>query len=233
MGALLLAAVLLPTPPTLAAADGDGDGLYDEDELTVYGTDPWVFDSDGDGASDGEEVYFGTDPLVPDGARARVDSDGDGLYDDDEWNIYGTDAGARDSDGDGAGDGEEVYFGTDPLAPPPTGGAGGSAAPCTYCDNGIGDQTCDACRVAVDGDGDGLTDEDERTYGTDPSRADTDGDTLSDGKEVSVTGTDPLRADSDNDGKLDFCDRDPWVFESGDGPPGSLAGERLGCSSIS
>jgi hypothetical protein len=44
-------------------ADRVGDGLYDDDEKAVYGTTPDVFDTDGDGPGDGEEVYLGTDPL--------------------------------------------------------------------------------------------------------------------------------------------------------------------------
>ena len=62
----MLALTLLPTvtqPVAAQAADGDGDGLYDDDEQDVYGTDPWTWDTDGDGSSDGEEVHFGTDPL--------------------------------------------------------------------------------------------------------------------------------------------------------------------------
>jgi hypothetical protein len=98
-------------------ADGDGDGLYDEDESGVYGTNPQVFDTDGDGSGDGEEIYLGTDPLTANAAVARTDSDGDGLYDDDETNIYGTNANTADSDGDGVGDGEEVFAGADPLTP--------------------------------------------------------------------------------------------------------------------
>jgi hypothetical protein len=45
-------------------ADTDGDGLSDADEAW-RGTDPAVPDSDGDGRTDGEEVYVdGTDPLT-------------------------------------------------------------------------------------------------------------------------------------------------------------------------
>jgi hypothetical protein len=44
-------------------SDRDGDGLFDDDETDVYGTNPDVFDTDGDGVGDGEEVYLGTDPL--------------------------------------------------------------------------------------------------------------------------------------------------------------------------
>jgi hypothetical protein len=47
--------------------DGDGDGLYDDDETDVYGTDPNNSDSDGDGIDDGQEVFDGTDPLTPNG----------------------------------------------------------------------------------------------------------------------------------------------------------------------
>ena len=52
--------------------DNDGDGLYDDDETTIYGTDAGVFDTDGDGVGDGEEVYNGTDPLTPAGGAALV-----------------------------------------------------------------------------------------------------------------------------------------------------------------
>jgi hypothetical protein len=37
--------------------DRDQDGLFDDDETDVYGTNPDVFDTDGDGIGDGEEIY--------------------------------------------------------------------------------------------------------------------------------------------------------------------------------
>lgn len=46
--------------------DADHDGLYDDDETDVYGTNPHNPDTDGDGSDDGQEVYDGTDPLTPD-----------------------------------------------------------------------------------------------------------------------------------------------------------------------
>ncbi len=64
------AAPVDPAPPADPAPeerpDTDGDQLFDEDEGTgYYGTDPAVWDTDGDGASDGAEVYYGTDPNDP------------------------------------------------------------------------------------------------------------------------------------------------------------------------
>ncbi|MCO5216690.1 MAG: hypothetical protein M9950_11145 [Thermomicrobiales bacterium] len=41
------------------------DGLYDDDETDVYQTDPFLWDTDGDGVDDGQEVFDGTNPLDP------------------------------------------------------------------------------------------------------------------------------------------------------------------------
>ncbi|MBA2519633.1 MAG: hypothetical protein H0V24_08200 [Chloroflexia bacterium] len=122
--------------------DTDGDGLYDGLEVEVLFTHPLLMDTDGDGVNDGAEiphfnplnpdtdgdgildgqecVFCGPDPAAPapapvDPAPAeRSDRDGDGLYDDDEVNVYGTNPDLWDTDGDGSGDGEEVYYGTNP-----------------------------------------------------------------------------------------------------------------------
>ena len=51
-----------------------------------------------------------------------------------------------------------------------------------------------------DPDDDGLTSRQEVAAGSDPRRADTDGDGLSDGREVRALHTDPTRVDSDGDG---------------------------------
>jgi len=56
--------------------------------------------------------------------------------------------------------------------------------------------------VAVDNDGDGLTDGDEAVLGTDPNDTDSDDDGLIDGHEI-VLGTNPSHPDSDGDGLPD------------------------------
>jgi outer membrane protein OmpA-like peptidoglycan-associated protein len=56
---------------------------------------------------------------------------------------------------------------------------------------------------SLDSDGDGLSDADESTRGTDPFNPDSDRDGLTDGEEVKSYKTDPLNADTDFDGLLD------------------------------
>ena len=57
-----------------------------------------------------------------------------------------------------------------------------------------------AASPPLDSDGDGLSDSDEATRGTNPGNPDTDGDGLSDGEEVARWQTDPKNADTDGDG---------------------------------
>jgi hypothetical protein len=98
-----------------------------------------------------------------------VDSDGDGLSDDEEiagFPGYGsTDPNDPDTDNDGLSDGDEILiYNTNPAH--------------------------------ADPDADGLTDPDELLYGTNPHTEDTDNDHISDGQEV-ANGTDPLVSDAD------------------------------------
>lgn len=58
----------------------------------------------------------------------------------------------------------------------------------------------DVCDPDVDSDGDGLSDREEHTLGTDPRNPDTDSDGLDDRDEVRHYGSNPLQADSDGDG---------------------------------
>ena len=75
------------TPPPSPGQDADDDGISDDEEVLVTGTDPNNADSDGDGLVDGVEVENRMNPLDPD------------------------------MDKDGVSDGQEVDQGTDPTFP--------------------------------------------------------------------------------------------------------------------
>lgn len=194
--------------------DSDGDGLLDSWENQYFGhlnysgkddpdddkcdnaceqmhdTDPTRADTDGDGLTDGDEIFYkATYPLNP-------DSDDDGLRDGDEVNTYGTKPTVKDTDGDGLTDYEEVMTTkTDPLKVDTDG-------------DGLTDYeeviTTKTDPLKVDTDGDGLRDSDEiKLYTTNPLDADTDDDTLRDGDEINVYKTSPIMKDTDGDGLSD------------------------------
>ena len=99
--------------------DSDGDGLGDEDEKTLFGTDPVNFDTDNDGLMDGVEAKMGLDPLtinVVNSCNVTSDIDQDRLNDCEE-RVLGTDGCITDTDGDGLPDLVEVLGGTNPLIP--------------------------------------------------------------------------------------------------------------------
>jgi hypothetical protein len=102
----------------VASGDQDGDGLTDIQEEYV-GTDIANPDTDQDLLNDGEELLtWSTNPT-------NRDTDGDQLSDGEEVHTYLTSPTDPDSDGDGIMDGDEVVYGTDPLIPsaPPTAAA--------------------------------------------------------------------------------------------------------------
>lgn len=137
-----------------ALGDDDGDGLSNSRENEL-GTDPNNRDTDGDGLNDGDEVnIYGTAPRSP-------DTDNDGLLDSEELQKFQTDPLDADSDDDDLFDSDEINRGLNPLA--------------------------------ADTDGDFLPDEVElNLYGTDPLRFDTDGDGAGDGIEIEFFFTDPF-----------------------------------------
>ncbi|WAS85148.1 MULTISPECIES: adventurous gliding motility protein AgmC [unclassified Corallococcus] len=156
---------------TVTAVSTNGAGTNSTTATTTFTVNTsGTVDSDNDGLTDDEEVLAGTDPN-------NADSDGDGIPDGIEVKVGGTDPLDSDSDDDGILDGNE------------------------------------------DKDHDGIVDADE----TDPNNADTDGDGLTDGVELGLTEpqgddtdpskfvadkdpstkTNPLDDDSDDDGLTD------------------------------
>jgi hypothetical protein len=141
-------------------------------------------DLDGDNYPDAEEPNLGLDPN-------NVDTDGDGVADGDEINIYGTDPTVADTDGDGRSDGDELYNDrTDPLVWGAEGEAASSGDVATSADTAA---TGEAAPVSTAGDSDSdrLSDESEAALGTDPNNPDTDGDGYYDGDEANL-GSDPF-----------------------------------------
>jgi hypothetical protein len=147
--------------------DSDRDGLSDDFERNVLGTDPFTSDTDGDGMSDLREKDFATSPV-------DRDTDHDGLSDLREVQI-GTNPHRADSDSDGISDLQEVRAGT-ASAPDEDG-------------DGVPDWV-DAAESDWDTDRDGLTDAEEHWLRTDPLRPYSDPDTIDDGTEVDA-GTNP------------------------------------------
>jgi regulation of enolase protein 1 (concanavalin A-like superfamily) len=92
--------------------DDDNDGLSNGEEA-VLGTDSTDADTDDDGLTDGDEVSsYGSDPLLE-------DSDADGMpdsYEVAQGLLVATDDSAADADSDGFSNGDEYLAGTDPNA---------------------------------------------------------------------------------------------------------------------
>lgn len=117
------------------------------------------------------------------GDGPHVDSDGDGLADDEE-RLLGTRPDNADSDGDGLGDLVELRLALDPLKADPRPSACATV-----------DFPADlSLQPMPDSDGDLLNDCEERLLGTDATLADSDGDSLPDGLELRA-GTNYLLSD--------------------------------------
>ena len=96
--------------------DSDSDNLRDSDEV-IYGTDPLIADTDGDGLLDGNEIHtHGT-------SATSSDTDNDGMPDGYELdnNLLPLDASDAllDNDGDGRNNFQEYLDGTDPNVADP------------------------------------------------------------------------------------------------------------------
>ena len=233
------------------ANDRDRDYLPDGWEGALDAHDPDA-DPDGDGVPNSGEYLSGTDPHGPDtlygGVPTKPDSDSDGVVDELE-RALGLDPGRADTDGDGLPDGVEMYqLRTDPFEADTDRDGLGDGIEAGSAWNGSSPRG--GSPLLKDTDGDGLTDPDELTFGTDPWVPDTDRDLVPDSEEVkrlkdtdndglpdvvevsSQYGngpTDPEDADTDGDGLLDGQeDRNHNGRRDGNDPADSVSDWRRG-----
>lgn len=156
----------------------EGEPIISDYSLTEVVVDESVINSIINGDNKDDEFY---DDCID--WSTLPDSDGDGLPDEYEEE-YGCDPANPDTDGDGLPDGYEIMT------------IGSNPENAYSLDNTLSDGE-------YDNDQDDLNNYEEYLLGTDPLRADSDFDGLSDGDEVNVYNTDPLNPDTDGDGLSD------------------------------
>jgi hypothetical protein len=188
------------TDPT---ADPDQDGLTNLEEC-IFFTDPNVADTDGDGMPDGWEVHNGLSPNFS--SDTGAEQDGDSLTALAEFQA-GTDPLRADTDGDSESDGSEIQNGSDPLDRNSFQDTDSDSLPDAWeLLHGL-DPSVDT-DAASDNDGDGLSNLEEFTAGTDPNDSDSDDDGLTDFEEVYIYNTNPNNSDTDGDGNSDGSEVD-------------------------
>ncbi len=207
------------------AGDLDQDGLSNGDEV-LLGSDPRVADSDGDSVVDTLEA--GENPRQP------RDTDGDGtadLLDEDDDNdgvptrleVYRKGELPQDTDTDA--DGVPNYLDADddndgrPTREEDANGNGRWSDDDSDLDGEPDYLDSDDRDGHSDDDGDGLSNSQERTLGSNPTGRDTDQDGIHDALEIGLDEDNPL--DSDADGIADFLDKD----DDGDGIATLIEGE--------
>ncbi len=220
----------IPDIRDLSDADGDAgpldqDGLSNGDEM-ILGSDPNRADSDGDSVADALEAG--------ENLREALDTDGDGLVDlldqddDDDGvptrlEVYTKGRLPQDTDTDS--DGVPDYLDEDDdndgwLTRDEDVNGDGQWSNDDSDNDGTPDyRDSDDEDGHSDDDGDGLSNSQERTLGSNPTGRDTDKDGIHDALEIGLDAENPI--DSDGDGTADFLDTD----DDGDGIATLVEGE--------
>ena len=196
-----------PADDVTRPTDTDGDGLSDEEEVAM-GTDPRDADSDDDGVRDGAEP----NPSVDSDGDGLInaldpDSDNDGLFDGTELGLLAADPDTRLNAGFFVADADPAST-TNPLVADTDHGGVDDGAEDPNHDGRIDlaetdpNDPRDDRTPPLDTDGDGLSDAEERSAGTNPNDADSDDDGVRDGEEPN------WRVDTDHDGTIDALDPD-------------------------
>ncbi len=160
-----------PSPSTSNnLSDTDNDGLPDNMETDIFGTDPNNPDTDGDGLNDGQEV---TNPYYPLCGPSDPDCDNDGVCD---------------------GTGTVVDAVGNPLCAPVT---EGQADNCPLTSNGPNTEGISPEKIQQDSDGNGIGDACEN---------DLDGDTIQDSLDNCPMVPNTDQSDTDKNGIGDACD---------------------------
>ena len=103
---LIIVLAILNRGKILALFGKNKSGIVSQEDQIIY---PDINDKDSDGISDVEEKKIGLDML-------EFDTDGDGVDDKTEIEIWHTDPKKVDTDGDGIADGFEIIQGTNPIS---------------------------------------------------------------------------------------------------------------------
>ncbi len=172
---------------TLVSGQIHANAVTVESDAQINGTGD--IDRDGDGMTDGWEIFYGLDPNVGGGGG---DGDGDGLTDLEEYD-HGTNPNVADTDNDGLSDGDELVFWTDYD----NGSWDNDWEPFDPATGRAGDGLYNL--IDPDSDNDGLLDGEEVAGWT----------IVNQGVTQTVT-TDPANQDSDYDGIPDSAERDGY-----------------------
>ena len=164
-----------------AIKDSDGDGLTDVEEKRLE-TDPKNNDTDGDKIFDSDEVLlFKTDPLKPN-TQTEIQAIIPTLPPSRMLNVWLQYQSAK-------------FLPSSSIVLPAT------SQPVQASSTVVSPSPQPA--IDPDPDQDGLTNEQELQLGSDPNKADTDGDGFNDGDEIRKYHTSPIRTDTDSDGLSD------------------------------